>query len=160
MKNIPVLLVFLILSVPVFGQKFLVLEKMGTKKRFEYHLSEKMDLKLDNDDYFTRITLLDLSDSAIYAENMKINFSTINAIKLNKSSGFFKISGPLLMVAGAALLVFDIVNQTAVQGGEYQSSTGVYVASAALVSVGTIFTFAGRDKVKLKKWWRLRTVEI
>lgn len=160
MKQFSVFIVLLIFSLPVFGQKFLVLEKMGTKKRYEFHISDKMDLKINPDDYFTRITILDLADSTIRAENLNINFSTINAVKLNKSNRFFKYSGPLLMLAGAALIVFDVVNQTAVQGGEYQSSTGVFVASAALIGVGAIFTFAGKDKVKIKKWWRLRTVEI
>ena len=160
MKRLPILLAFIVLSLPVLGQKFLVLEKMGTKKRYEFHLNEKMGVQLDTDDYFTRITLKDLVDTTIVTENIKINFSSIKAVKLNKSTGFFKYSGPLLMIAGATLLAIDVINQTAVQGGEYQSSTGVYVTSAALVSVGAAFTFAGKDKVKLKKWWRLRTVEI
>lgn len=150
----------MILTLPVVGQKFLVLEKMGTKKRFEFQINQKMDLRLDEDNYFTRITILDLADSLIMAENLKIDFSSIDAVRLNKKANFFKYSGPLLMIAGTALLVFDVVNQTAVQGGEYQSSTGVYVASAALFGVGATFTFAGRDKIKIKKWWRFRTVEI
>ena len=160
MKNISILLILLVLVFPVFGQKFLVLEKMGTKKRFEYHLKQKMDVQLDTDDYFTRITILDLTDSAIIAENLTVDFSSIKAVQLNKSAGFFKYSGPILMVAGATLLAIDVINQTAVQGGEYQSSAGVFVTSAAMVGVGAAFTFAGKDKVKMKKWWRLRTVEI
>lgn len=160
MKHFTVLLLVLGFTAPVLGQKFLVLEKMGTKKRFEYHISDKMDVKIGNDDYFTRITILDLSDTTIYANNLEINFSSVNAVKLNKGGSFFKYAGPILMVAGATLLAIDIINQTAVQGGEYQSSTGIFVASASLVGVGAIFTFAGKDKVKLKKWWRLRTVEI
>lgn len=160
MKRLPILFILLVFSLPVIGQKFLVLEKMGTKKRFEFQISQKMDLRLDSDDYFTRVTILDLTDSAIMAENLKIDFSSIQAVKLNKSTNFFKYSGPLLMVAGAALIIFDVVNQTAVQGGEYQSSTGVYVTSSTLFAVGAAFTFAGRDKVRMKKWWRFRTVEV
>lgn len=160
MKLLTIGLILLGFSAPVFGQKFLVLEKMGTKKRFEYRISDNMDVKLGNDDYFTRITILDLSDSTISAENLEIDFSNINAVKLNKGGSFFKYSGPILMVAGATLLAIDLINQTAVQGGEYQSSTGVYIASASMVSLGAVFTFAGKDKVKLKKWWRLRTVDI
>ena len=160
MRRLSILLILLVLTLPVLGQKFLVLEKMGTKKRFEYQLNEKMNVRLDTDDYFTRITIKGLADSTIFTENLKIDFSSIKAVKLNKSTGFFKYSGPLLMIAGATLMAIDVINQTAVQGGEYQSSMGVYVTSAALISVGAAFTFAGRDKVKLKKWWRLRTVQI
>lgn len=144
----------------MFGQKFLVLEKMGTKKRYEYHINDKIELMFGKDDYFTRITILDLTDSAIVTENLKIDLSSINAVKLEKGGSFLRYSGPILMVAGATLLAIDVINQTAVQGGDYQSSTGVYVASASLAGIGAIFTFAGRNKVKIKKWWRLRTVQI
>jgi hypothetical protein len=64
------------------------------------------------------------------------------------------------MLAGVLLFVFDATNQTAVSGGTYEFSPGVAVASGALVGVGAVFTFAGRNKVKMKKWWRLRTVQI
>jgi len=160
MKKIPVFLLALILSTPILAQNFLVLEKMGTKKRYEYHLHEQIELQLKTDDYFSRVTLLSLADSSIITENQVIDFSSIYAVRLNKSTGFLKYSGPILMLAGATLLAIDVVNQTAVQGGEYQSSTGIYIASASLMGVGAAFTFAGRDKVKLKKWWRLRTVDI
>jgi len=160
MKKVTIFLVLLTITVPVIGQKFLVLEKMGTKKRYEYQINDKMSLRLHDEDFFTRITITDLADSLIMTENLKIDFSSINAVKLEKSNSFFKYSGPLIMMAGATLLAIDVINQTAVQGGEYQSSTGVYVTSAALIGVGAVFSFAGRDKVKLKKWWRIRTVNI
>ena len=64
------------------------------------------------------------------------------------------------MLAGIALILFDVTNQTIVQGGNYSPSAGVTIASVSLVGVGAIFTFAGRNKVELKKWWRLRTVQI
>lgn len=119
-----------------------------------------MEIKLGNDDFFTRITILGLGDSTINAENLEINLSAINAVHLNNKSSFFKYSGPLLMIAGTALFVFDALNQTVVQGGNYSYSPGVAVASASLIGVGAAFTFAGKDKVKVKKWWRLRIVQI
>ena len=142
------------------SQTFLVLEKMGTKKRYEFHEGEQIEVMLDNDDFFTRLTILNLGDSSIIAMNDTINFSSVKAVKLRGEKTFLKIAGPSLMIAGVLLFVIDATNQTAVSGGEYEFSPGIAVASAALVGTGALFTFAGRNKVKIKKWWRLRTVEI
>ncbi len=142
------------------GQTFLVLEKMGTKKRYEYQQGEQIEVKLDNDDFFTRLTIVALGDSTIITETEAYTFSSIKAVKLRGEKTWLKIAGPSLMVAGVLLFVIDATNQSVVQGGGYSVSTGVTIASASLVGVGAIFTFAGRNKIKMKKWWRLRTVQL
>lgn len=148
------------ISFTASGQTFLVLEKMGTKKRYEFHQGEQIEVMLNNDDFFTRLTILDLGDSSIFAVNDTINFSTVNAVKLRGENTWLKIAGPSLMLAGILLFVLDATNQAVVSGGGYEVSPGVTIASVSLVGVGALFSFAGRNKVKLKKWWRLRSVKI
>ena len=148
------------LSFSASGQTFLVLEKMGTKKRYEFQQGTQIEVLLNNDDFYTRLTILNLGDSAIFSESDTVIFSSIKAVKLRGENTWLKIAGPSLMLAGVLLFAIDAINQTAVSGGSYEVSTGVAVASTTLVVSGAIFTFAGRSKVKLKKWWRLRTVEI
>jgi hypothetical protein len=150
----------IIVSLSASGQTFLVLEKMGTKKRFEFYPGQQMEVKLKNDNYFTRINILGLGDSLISTENQDIKFSSITAVQIKEKSGFLRYSGPILMVAGAVLFAIDALNQTVVQGGEYVFSPGVATASASLFGVGAAFTFTGNNKVKVKKWWRLRVVQI
>ena len=161
MINKTVIIVLILgLSLSASGQTFLVLEKMGTKKRYEYQQGEQIEVLLNSDDFFTRLSIIGLSDSSIITETEAFSFSSIKAVKLRGEKTFIKIAGPSLMLAGVLLFVFDAVNQTAVSGGTYEFSSGVAVASASLVGAGAIFTFAGRSKIKIKKWWRLRTVEI
>ena len=161
MINKTVIIVLILgLSLSASGQTFLVLEKMGTKKRYEYQQGEQIEVLLNSDDFFTRLSIIGLSDSSIITETEAYSFSSIKAVKLRGEKTFLKIAGPSLMLAGVLLFVFDAVNQTAVSGGSYEFSPGVAVASASLVGAGAVFTFAGRSKIKIKKWWRLRTVEI
>jgi len=148
------------ISLAASGQSFIVLEKMGTKKRYEFHQGEKMEVKLNQDNFFTRINLLGLGDSIISTENQDIKLSSISAVKLNNNRTFLRYAGPFLVIAGTVLFVIDAVNQSVVQTGGYEFSPGVAIASTSLISVGTIFTFAGRNKIKIKKWWRLRIVQI
>lgn len=158
--KILVLILIVGISFAASGQTFLVLEKMGTKKRYEYQQGEQIEVKLDNDDFFTRLTIVALGDSTIITETEAYTFSSIKVVKLRGEKTWLKIAGPSLMVAGVLLFVIDATNQSVIQGGGYSVSTGVTIASASLVGVGAVFTFAGRNKVKMKKWWRLRTVQI
>lgn len=148
------------LATVVCGQSFLVLEKMGTKKRFEFQKGEIIGLQLDSDDFFSRVTIVDLRDSSIVTENLVIDFSNIKAVQLKENPGFLKRSGPVLMFAGAALFAIDFINQAVVQGGGYEFTSGVAIASASMIGVGAAFSLSGRDKVKMKRWWRLRIVSI
>jgi hypothetical protein len=155
-----VLILLVVVSFVACGQTFLVLEKMGTKKRYEYHIGDKIEVMLNDDDFYTRISILGLEDSIILAKNQSIKLSSIKAIHLNHKNNFFRISGPTLMIAGVLLFAIDAFNQAVVQGGGYSNSPGVTAASVSLVGLGAVFTFAGRNKVKVKKWWRLRIVDI
>jgi hypothetical protein len=160
-KKLSLFLVLVSLSFTVYAQNFLVLEKMGTKKRFEFHIGEQMEIMLNDDDYFTRITILGLKDSLITTEFETLTISNIKAVRLLGKSRYLKNWGPPLIAAGVILFGIDIINQTTgSSSGAYSPSVGITTASATLVVVGTIFTFAGKDKINLKKWWRLRIVEL
>jgi len=157
------LLIFFLLiglSLSASGQTFLVLEKMGTKKRYEFHQGELIEVILENDDFFTRLVIENLSDSSILSAGEVYDFKDIKVVKLQGKKTFLKIGGPTLVIAGLLLFVLDATNQAVVQSGGYSVSTGVTIASASLVGAGVLLTFAGRNKVKIKKWWRLRTVQI
>ena len=158
--KILVLMLIIGMSFAASGQAFLVLEKMGTKKRYAYQQGEQIEVMLNNDDFFTRLSITGLGDSSIISGTEAYIFSSIKAVKLRGEKTWLKIAGPSLMVAGVLLFVIDATNQSVVQGGGYSVSTGVTIASASLIGVGAIFTFAGRNKIKMKNWWRLRTVEI
>lgn len=144
------------------GQQFLVLEKMGTKKRFEFYLGDNFTFKTPNENFFTRATIQGLSDSLVMLNERNIPFKSIEAIDVSehRNATFLSRSGPYLIAAGALLMIFDVVNQTVVQGGTYESSTGILVTSGVLIGTGAVFTFGKKKKIKLEKWWRIRYVSI
>lgn len=155
-----VFILLILLSFSAIAQNFLVLEKMGTKKRFEFHQGEQVELKLDTDDFYSRINIIGLQDSLIKTENHNITLSSIRGVQLQGKSSFLRYSGPILVMSGVLLFAMDAINQTLVQNGEYTYSAGVTVASLSLIGLGTAFTLAGRNKIKVRKWWRLRIVQI
>ena len=149
-------------SFTTVAQQFMVLEKMGTKKRFEYYPGQEITFKTDDEDYFTRLGIRGFSDSLILLSDRSLPFKSITSINIknHKDRTFISRLGPYLMVAGSLLILFDVVNQTVIQGGGYQGSTGIYVSTGALIGVGAAMTFVRSNKKDLKKWWRIRLVEI
>lgn len=139
-----------------------MLEKMGTKKRYEYYPGDELTFKTANEDYFTRAVIAGLGDSVVIFQDRIVPIKTITAVDISDygRKSFARYAGPYLMAAGVILITFDIINQTAVQGGSYEPSTGLYVTSGILVATGAILTFVKKDKKKLDKWWRLRYVNI
>ena len=156
-----VLFLTIVTSFTAVAQQFLVLEKMGTKKRYEYYAGQQITFKTADEDYFTRLGIRGFSDSLLLLSDRSLPFSAITSIdiKNHKDRTFISRLGPYLMVAGSLLILFDVVNQTAIQGGSYQGSTGIYVSSGALIGVGAAMTFVRSNKKDLKKWWRIRLVE-
>ena len=85
------------------AQQFLVLEKMGTKKRFEYYPGEEITFKTPDEDYFTRGGIRGFGDSLIILSDRSVHIKSIVAlnIKDHKDRTFVSRLGPYLMVAGS-----------------------------------------------------------
>ena len=163
--NVKFVFVLILISATAFNslaQQFMVLEKMGTKKRFEYYPGQEIIFKTPNEDYFTKATIRGFTDSLIMLPERNVHIKSIVAINIkdHRDRSFVSRLGPYLMVAGGLLMIFDVVNQTAVQGGSYDGSTGIYVSAGALIGAGAVMTFARSNKKSLDKWWRLRLVKI
>jgi len=151
----------ILLTTSLAAQSFLVLEKMGTKKRYEFHPGEQIEIMLVDDDFYTRVNILGLKDSSIITEYEDVLLSSIIAVKLTGQGRLVNSWGPPLMLAGVVLFALDIINQTTgEQKGKYSPSPAITTASVSLFGLGAILTFSGRNKVKLKNWWRLRVVQV
>jgi len=160
-KSFLISIIYIFLTTSLVAQSFLVLEKMGTKKRYEFHLGDQLEVMLDDDDFFTRINILGLKDSSIITDYEEVFLSRIVAIHLTGQGKHVKAWGPPLMLAGIILFAIDIINQTTGENkGDYSPSPAITTASISLFGLGAILTFSGRNKIKLKKWWRLRVVQV
>jgi len=147
-------------SLNAYAQTFLVLEKMGTKKRFEFHPGQTVTVRLYGDKFYTPLVINGFGDKSIIAADKTYPLQDIYMVKIPDRSPVIRGSGFTLMVAGVLLFAIDALNQTVVQGSYYKFSPGVAIASGALIGGGAIMYFGGRTKVKLHKWWRLRIASI
>ncbi|MEN8248913.1 MAG: hypothetical protein ABFS32_08275 [Bacteroidota bacterium] len=161
MNRFVLVALLLTISFSSMGQTFLVLEKIGTKKRFVFYPESMLDVKIKDDDFYTRITILAFEDSAIVTEKQVIKIEDIREVHFVQNSGMLSAMGKTFIAAGILLFTFDMFNQTVVQGNEYSYSKGVAIASGSLIGLGgTLLIFNTKSRYKLKRRWRVRVAQI
>ncbi|HEX9648998.1 MAG TPA: hypothetical protein VGA21_00440 [Cyclobacteriaceae bacterium] len=163
MKKILFVGIFLLLTEEAIAQKYLVLEKLGTRKRMEYYIGSEINYRLNGEDFFRTGTIADLADSIIVFDYAFFPIENINAININDtrtrriSARGYPVT---LIVAGVVLFLGDLFNETVVSGNEASLNKGVTIASGALAGTGFLLMFVKSDIKKLTKNWRLRVVDI
>lgn len=163
-KQTTLTFILLLLVTFSFAQSFMVLEKMGTKKRYIYYVGEQIEYQLDRNKSFDKNTITDIIDSAFISMNDTIPFSSINRlnIKNKKETGLVNSAGPVLISAGVVLLSIDAINRGLIQEGGYTWDSGIGTTSAILVTTGALILILNKNKISLKEsgWWRLRKAAI
>jgi len=141
-----------------FAQEFLVLEKMGTKKRYEYHFDDQIIFRIRGEDYFNKDVILALTDSSIIFSGGSLEFAEIEQIK-PPVKAWMVTSGGTLIVAGIGYYLIDQFNQL-YMGNGLSNDPGVMRTSIVLTGVGAGLILMSKKKVKVIKNWRLRHVNI
>lgn len=141
------------------GSKLLILEKIGSKHRITYQIGDPIILRLIGEGFEIREKITDITDSTIVLSSFPVHIKSIYYIK-RKSGGFLAASGPTLIIAGLTLFAIDILNQTVVQDGTYEFTSGVAIASVSLVGVGGLLMTFKYRKFKPGKRRRIRTLVI
>ena len=128
---------------------------------FVFQTGSRLDVKIKDDDFYTRISMIGFEDSAIVTEKQVIKIEDITEVHFIKESRFLGLFGSTFLFAGVVLFTSDLLNQTVVQGGDYEFSDGVAITSGSLSGLGGLFLLANsRSKYKLKNRWRIRIARI
>jgi hypothetical protein len=155
-------LVFLVLfciSWIGYAQDYLVLEKMGTKKRYEYFPNDKITIQVTGEDSFRKEEIVNLTDSSIVFASGVVLLKNIYRVK-PPITGWMVATGGTLVVAGVGYYIIDTFNQVIVAGNKYSTDDGVLRTSIILTGIGASLILLSSKKVKLNKNWRVRIVDI
>ncbi len=158
MKKFALVLILFYLTGFSFAQEFLVLEKMGTKKRIEYHIEDQMVFRIQGEEIFRKDKIVALFDSAIIFKSGPVKLSEIEQIK-PVVKGWMVVTGGTLVVAGVGYFLIDQFNQL-FMGNSLSIDQGVLRTSIILTVTGAGLILLSKRKVKIKKNWRLRYVRI
>jgi hypothetical protein len=153
--------VFSLLSIyTVSGQdKYLVLEKMGKKKRIVFYPGEEITFKMKNSDLEIMDRIEDVHDSLIIFVNTYVKPEEIDYIKIERTEGLLSPSNaPKLMIAGVSLFLIDQLNYSVIQGNEYRFDRDILKTSVVLVVGGAIWKSFRYSKFRNKGNRRIRIV--
>ena len=141
------------------AQEFLVLEKMGTKKRHEYFSGDDIIFKLKDGDTFRTDEILGMGAGKIFFETGAVPLIDIQKISLSNKKKAMKGIGTTLVVGGLGYMILDLFNKTISEGDVYVDAK---VARTAGIIAGTGLTMVvlSKKRISLKKNWRLRIVDI
>jgi hypothetical protein len=153
--------VYYLLSITeVYSQdKYLVLEKLGRKKRTVFYPGDEITYKMKNSDLQITDVITDLHDSLILFSNSYVKPGEIDYVKLEHTEGFLSPSnGPKMIIAGVALFVIDQLNNSVLQGNEFRLDEDITKVSLILVVGGTIWRSFRYSRFRNKKNRRIRIV--
>ena len=146
-----------------YSQKFLVLEKMGTRKRLEYHLQQSITYRLKGESFFRTDVIEDLVDDVIVFRFGFFRLKDIYAVDIRaKPTGKVDFSRHWLsfIVGGVGYFIVDQFNNAVINGNRARIDEKVLRTSAIITGAGVMMKVLKKKKVKLKRNWRLRIVEI
>lgn len=141
------------------AQQFLVVEKMGTKKRFEYHPGDLIIFKLSGEKYFRSDEIDSFRDTLIIFAEGFISISDLEKISLKNKKNAFKYLGSTLITVGVGYFALDQFNKIISGDGAYIDD-GVVRTSVILTTGGLTLLGLANKKVTLGKNWRARPVDM
>ena len=153
------LLVSLTISSFAYSQDYLVLEKMGTKKRYVFYVDDPITFKIKETGFNTDV-IVALTDSTIVFAGGSVPLKEIVGVSLKGLNEWVTASGITLMIAGFGYLIIDQFNNSVIQGNGISTDDGVIKTSAILAGIGFLMYTLARKNVNTAKNWRLRYVNI
>ena len=153
--------IYYLLSITeVYSQdKYLVLEKLGRKKRVVFYPGDEISYKMKNSDLQITNVIVDFHDSLILFSNSYIKPKEIDYVRLEHTEGFLSPSNaPKLIVAGITLFIIDQLNNSVLQGNEFRLDEDITKVSLIMVVSGTIWKSLRYSRFRNKKNRRIRIV--
>jgi len=141
------------------AQEFLVLEKMGTKKRHEYFSGDNIIFKLKDGNTFRTDEIIGLGEGKIFFETGPVPLIDIENVSLSNKKRAMKGTGTTLVIGGLGYMILDLFNKTISEGDVYVDSK-VARTAGIIAGTGLVMVVLSKKKVSLKKNWRLRIVDI
>jgi hypothetical protein len=159
MKKILVLLVFYFITGILYAQKTLMVEKIGTSRRYFYHAGDYLKLRVSKEDTLLKGKLWSIRDSMISVAELRpfdVRISDIGSVY--KQFAFPEKFGKYMIIGSGVL--FAIIGINHLIHNEQVFTPEMFIISGSLLGVGLI-SFALREKrCKTGMHWKIKVLDI
>lgn len=163
MKNLFVLLFFVLLFFVIpgvaFSQRTLVVEKIGTRVRYPYHVGDLLKLRVSKADTLLKGRLWSIGDSVIAVSELRpFDVKTTDIRSVYKIYGFPKRFSKYMFIGSAVF--FTIITINHIVNHEPVISPDALIVSGALAGAGLITLSLSERKCKIGVKWKIKILDI
>ena len=159
MKKIFVLLVLYFVSGVVFGQKALLIEKIGASAKYFYHTGDYLKLRVSEHDTLLKGKLWSIRDSSISVEGLHpfdVRLKEIGSVY--KQFSFPKKFGKMMGIG--AVSIFAIISFNHLINNEQVFTPDMFILSGTMLGVGIISFSLGERRCKTGIRWKIKVLEM
>ena len=159
MKRILPLLVFYIIAMPCFSQKTLLIEKIGTSKKYFYHAGDYLKLRVSNLDTLLVGKLWSIRDSVISVAELRPFDVRLNEIgSVYKRFYFPRKIGKYLEYGSAGIFAIIVINHLI--NNEQVFTPDLFIISGSLLGGGLICLSLSQKRCKIGYRWKIKVLDI
>jgi hypothetical protein len=159
MKNILILLVLSLDAMMVFGQKTMMVEKIGTSRKYFYHTGDYVKLRVSRQDTLLRGKLWAIGDSIITVEELRpfdVKLTDIGSVY--KRFSFPKKFGKYMMIGSAVF--FGIITINHLINNEQVFTQDMFILSGSLLGAGLISLSLSEKRCKTGTRWKVKIMDL
>jgi len=157
MKKLILVCLVIVQCTAGFGQKTLLLEKMGTLKRYFFDLGDVIKIRTKSQNHTLKNYLWNIDDSTItIGPRNKVNLSDISAVY--KNYHFPSLIARFIFIAGAGYFVLDSFNNLINREQVFVPRT--MIISASLICVSAVIFPFHQQKIKPGLRWKLKIMDV
>jgi hypothetical protein len=159
MKKIFVLLVFYLVTGCLFAQKTLMVEKIGTTRKYFYHAGDYLKLRVTTKDTLLKGKLWSIHDSLISVSELRpfdVRLKDIGSVY--KTFAFPRKFARNVSIASGAIFVIIAFNHLI--NNEQVFTPDMFILSGSLLGVSLISWSLSEKRCNTSKGWKVKVLNI
>jgi hypothetical protein len=159
MKNKLLLLVFCLLASHALAQKTMLVEKVGTSRKYFYHAGDYVKLRVSKQDTLLKGKLWALYDSTISVAELRpfdVRLGDINSVY--KSFAFPKKFSKYMFYGGVG--IFAIIGINHLINNEQVFTNDMFIISGAMLGAGLITFSLSEKRCRTGLHWKIKILDI
>ncbi|MCK9424106.1 MAG: hypothetical protein M0Q38_16090 [Bacteroidales bacterium] len=143
----------------IYAQKTLMVEKIGTLRKYYYHVGDPMKLKVSKQDTLLRGKLWSLGDSMIYIAELRpfeVHLKDVGSVY--KKFAFPRRLGKMLIFGSAG--IFGIIVVDHLINNEPVFTPDLFIIAGSTMGAGLISLSLSQKRCRIGNTWKLKILNI
>jgi hypothetical protein len=154
---IPVIM-FLLMTCPVFAQKTMMVEKIGTSRRYFFYKDDFIKIRAVHRDTLLKGKLWHIGDSSIYVYGwrpVEVNVRDVSSVY--KKFLFPSKFGRLIGIGGIG--IFAIITVNHLINNEQVFTPDMFIISGSMLAVGAISISISEKRCRIGNRWKIKILD-